>query len=120
MHAESHPAFHLEVPTSSSSVAAAAAAATAANTNNLPFQLQNHPLLTPYIGKVIEKEFCYARKDENRYKVARGTRFYRVKVRPRSPSSKCTDPTGRCCLRRERNDCNLNLALLNKKRHSLF
>jgi RB1-inducible coiled-coil protein 1 len=37
------------------------------------------------IGKVIEKEYCHAKKDENRYKVSKGTKFYRVKVRPRSP-----------------------------------
>ena len=41
---------------------------------------------------VTDKDYCHARKDENRYKVSRGTRFYRVKVRPISPakeSDKC-------------------------------
>lgn len=37
------------------------------------------------IGKVTDKEYCHAKKDENRYKVGKGTKFYRVKVRPRSP-----------------------------------
>lgn len=37
------------------------------------------------VGKVTEKEYCHAKKDENRYKVSKGTKFYRVKVRPRSP-----------------------------------
>lgn len=37
------------------------------------------------IGKVTDKEYCHAKKDENRYKVNKGTKFYRVKTRPRSP-----------------------------------
>lgn len=37
------------------------------------------------IGKVTDKEYCHAKKDENRYKVGKGTKFYRVKVRSRSP-----------------------------------
>lgn len=40
------------------------------------------------IGKVTDKEYCHAKRDENRYKVSRGTKFYRVKVRARSPSSR--------------------------------
>jgi RB1-inducible coiled-coil protein 1 len=40
------------------------------------------------IGRVMDKEYCHAKKDENRYKVGKGTKFYRVKVRPRSPSSR--------------------------------
>lgn len=39
------------------------------------------------IGTVNDKEYCHARKDENRYKVSRGTRFYRVKVKPVPSSS---------------------------------
>ncbi|XP_034234484.1 RB1-inducible coiled-coil protein 1 isoform X2 [Thrips palmi] len=33
-------------------------------------------------AEVIEKEYCHARKSENRYRVPKGTKFYRVKVRP--------------------------------------
>ncbi|GLG97015.1 Uncharacterized protein GBIM_03857 [Gryllus bimaculatus] len=33
-------------------------------------------------GEVIEKEYCHAKKAENRYRVPKGTKFYRVKVRP--------------------------------------
>lgn len=40
------------------------------------------------IGKVTDKEYCHAKKDENRYKVGKGTKFYRVKVRSRSPISR--------------------------------
>lgn len=40
------------------------------------------------IGKVTDKEYCHAKKDENRYKVGKGTKFYRVKVRARSPTSR--------------------------------
>ncbi|KAJ1525712.1 hypothetical protein ONE63_008923 [Megalurothrips usitatus] len=33
-------------------------------------------------AEVVEKEYCHARKSENRYHVPKGTKFYRVKVRP--------------------------------------
>ncbi|XP_067001490.2 RB1-inducible coiled-coil protein 1 isoform X2 [Anabrus simplex] len=33
-------------------------------------------------GEVIEKEYCHAKKPGNRYRVPKGTKFYRVKVRP--------------------------------------
>ncbi|KAM7361657.1 autophagy-related 17 isoform 2-T2 [Cochliomyia hominivorax] len=38
----------------------------------------------PYyaIGRVVEKEYCQARKDENRYRVNRGSKFYRIKLAP--------------------------------------
>ncbi|XP_005184835.1 RB1-inducible coiled-coil protein 1 [Musca domestica] len=38
----------------------------------------------PYyaIGRVVEKEYCQARKDENRYRVNRGSKFYRIKLVP--------------------------------------
>lgn len=44
-----------------------------------------YPKVCYCIGKVTDKEYCHAKKDENRYKVEKGTKFYRVKVRPRSP-----------------------------------
>lgn len=34
------------------------------------------------LAEVVEKEFCQARKQQNRYRVAAGTRFYRVKAKP--------------------------------------
>ncbi|KAG5684501.1 hypothetical protein PVAND_013731 [Polypedilum vanderplanki] len=43
------------------------------------------------IGRVLDKEYCHAKKDENRYKVGKGTKFYRVKVRPRSPTNREMD-----------------------------
>lgn len=52
------------------------------------------------MGIVTDKEYCHAKKNENRYKVSVGTKFYRVKVRPRSPA-KCE---GKCCPKRERHD----------------
>lgn len=48
-------------------------------------QPSTYPRLSYCIGKVTDKEYCHAKKDENRYKVEKGTKFYRVKVRPRSP-----------------------------------
>lgn len=44
-----------------------------------------YPKVCYCIGKVTDKEYCHAKKDENRYKVEKGTKFYRVKIRPRSP-----------------------------------
>lgn len=44
------------------------------------------PRVVHCIGKVTDKEYCHAKKDENRYRVEKGTKFYRVKVRPRNIS----------------------------------
>jgi hypothetical protein len=35
-----------------------------------------------FIGRVLVKEFCIARRENNRFKVPSGTRFYRVKLKP--------------------------------------
>ncbi|XP_052868836.1 RB1-inducible coiled-coil protein 1 isoform X2 [Anopheles cruzii] len=40
------------------------------------------PLIPFGIGTVVHKEFCHARRDDNRYRVARDTQFYRVKLKP--------------------------------------
>lgn len=48
----------------------------------------SYPRICYCIGRVTDKEYCHAKKDENRYKVGKGTKFYRVKVRARSPSSR--------------------------------
>ncbi|CAD6208220.1 GSCOCG00010473001-RA-CDS [Cotesia congregata] len=34
------------------------------------------------IGEVIDKQYCHAKKKENRYHVPQGTKFYRVRVKP--------------------------------------
>lgn len=52
-----------------------------------------YPATLTTMGYVIDKEYCHARKDENRYKVARGQKFYRVKVRPIGPSQSTTTTT---------------------------
>ncbi|XP_011196973.2 RB1-inducible coiled-coil protein 1 [Zeugodacus cucurbitae] len=48
--------------------------------------LENMLLPVPYyaIGRVIDREFCQAKKDENRYRVSKGTKFYRIKLVPLS------------------------------------
>lgn len=46
-------------------------------------QPNSYPRVSFCIGKVTDKEYCHAKKDENRYKVSKGTKFYRVKVQPR-------------------------------------
>lgn len=33
-------------------------------------------------AEVVEKEYCHAKKSENRYRVPKGTKFYRVRARP--------------------------------------
>ncbi|XP_058819964.1 RB1-inducible coiled-coil protein 1 isoform X2 [Topomyia yanbarensis] len=47
------------------------------------------------VGTVVDKDYCHARKDENRYKVSRGTRFYRVKVKPLSNSGSVSSSTSK-------------------------
>ena len=47
------------------------------NTNNSNI---NKPLW--FIGRVVHKEFCIARKANNRYRVPSGTQFYRVRIYP--------------------------------------
>ncbi|XP_029160283.1 RB1-inducible coiled-coil protein 1 isoform X2 [Nylanderia fulva] len=45
------------------------------------------------LAEVIDKEYCHARKHENRYHVPRGTKFYRVRAKPRDVRA-LTDETG--------------------------
>ena len=33
-------------------------------------------------AEVVDKEYCQAKKPQNRFRVAQGTKFYRVKCRP--------------------------------------
>ncbi|XP_018567229.1 RB1-inducible coiled-coil protein 1 isoform X2 [Anoplophora glabripennis] len=44
-------------------------------------------------GVVIDKEYCHARKSENRYRVPKGTKFFRVKVQPLPSSAASKDIT---------------------------
>lgn len=44
--------------------------------------LRANPRKQYVIGEVINKEYCQAKKAENRYNVPVGSRFYRVRVRP--------------------------------------
>ena len=37
-------------------------------------------------GEVIDKEYCQAKKAENRFRVPQGTKFYRIKCKPASIS----------------------------------
>lgn len=46
-------------------------------------------------AEVIEKEYCHARKSENRYHVPKGTKFYRVKVRSLQEDSLMLRSSGR-------------------------
>ena len=44
------------------------------------------PCSTPLLGQVIDKEYCQAKKPNNRFNVPLGTKFYRVRVKPWKPS----------------------------------
>lgn len=46
-----------------------------------------YPTTLVTMGYITDKEYCHARKNENRYKVAKGQKFYRVKVKPCSSHS---------------------------------
>ncbi|TMW53832.1 hypothetical protein DOY81_001117 [Sarcophaga bullata] len=50
----------------------------------IPAAGEEPPVPMPFyaIGRVIEKEYCQARKDENRYRVNKGSKFYRIKLLP--------------------------------------
>lgn len=44
--------------------------------------LYTHPRKQYVVGEVVNKEYCQAKKPENRYNVPVGSRFYRVRVKP--------------------------------------
>ncbi|XP_076671485.1 autophagy-related 17 isoform X2 [Andrena cerasifolii] len=50
------------------------------------------PKSIPIIAEVVDKEFCHARKSENRYRVPRGTKFYRVRVKSVVDSAALSPP----------------------------
>ncbi|XP_013181334.1 PREDICTED: RB1-inducible coiled-coil protein 1 isoform X1 [Papilio xuthus] len=52
------------------------------------------------VATVDSKEFCYAKKNGNRYQMPRGSRFYRVRVRPLRPHL----PLPPCCDLRHKQD----------------
>ncbi|XP_063699943.1 RB1-inducible coiled-coil protein 1 isoform X2 [Culicoides brevitarsis] len=43
------------------------------------------PAVLHTFGIVTKKDYCRARKDENRYKVSKGSQFYVIKAKPRVP-----------------------------------
>ncbi|CAF3818855.1 unnamed protein product [Rotaria magnacalcarata] len=45
-----------------------------------------NPSTTPLIGQVTDKEYCQAKKTNNRFNVPLGTKFYRVRVTPWKPT----------------------------------
>ncbi|XP_015435562.1 PREDICTED: RB1-inducible coiled-coil protein 1 [Dufourea novaeangliae] len=48
---------------------------------DLALNPEGPPLSIQTIAEVVDKEYCHARKSENRYRVPRGTKFYRVRVK---------------------------------------
>jgi len=50
---------------------------------NLGLQWEPRQARKKYItAEVVEKEYCQTRKPENRFRLAQGTKFYRVKCKP--------------------------------------
>lgn len=45
-----------------------------------------NPSTTPLLGQVTDKEYCQAKKPNNRFNVPLGTKFYRVRVQPWKPT----------------------------------
>ncbi|CAF1529135.1 unnamed protein product, partial [Rotaria sordida] len=45
-----------------------------------------NPSTTPFLGQVTDKEYCQAKKPNNRFNVQLGTKFYRVRVKPWKPT----------------------------------
>jgi hypothetical protein len=45
------------------------------------------PSSAPLLGQVTDKEYCQAKKPNNRFNVPLGTKFYRVRVKPWNPST---------------------------------
>uniref|UniRef100_A0A182Q3V8 RB1-inducible coiled-coil protein 1 n=1 Tax=Anopheles farauti TaxID=69004 RepID=A0A182Q3V8_9DIPT len=48
----------------------------------LPLVKGEVPAILSGYGTVVQKEFCHARRNDNRYGVSRGTQFYRVRLTP--------------------------------------
>ncbi|XP_034484729.1 RB1-inducible coiled-coil protein 1 isoform X2 [Drosophila innubila] len=101
VHADSLAALQLTAPPPAPPPSAPPLAA-----NEAPLaviELNQIPLPYYAIGRVIDKEYCQARKDENRYRVSKGSKFYRIKLAPLA---------SRNPLRRERLECNKRLGRL--------
>lgn len=52
-----------------------------------------NPSTTPLLGQVTDKEYCQAKKTNNRFNVPIGTKFYRVRVKPWKPSASSSTST---------------------------
>lgn len=57
------------------------------------------------VGRIVAKEYCEAKKDDNRYKVSLGTKFYRIRAEPVISTFKSVDVSKRS-IKRERQNSN--------------
>lgn len=57
------------------------------------------------VGRIVAKEYCEAKKDDNRYKVSLGTKFYRI--RAESITSDLSIDVGKRAIKRERQTSNI-------------
>ncbi|XP_050438839.1 RB1-inducible coiled-coil protein 1 [Adelges cooleyi] len=59
------------------------------------------PTIHHFSAEVLQKEYCQAVKEENRYKVPKGTKFYRVKIqllKPPNPPKRTVSLSDSSCL----------------------
>ncbi|KAK0161341.1 hypothetical protein PV327_009821 [Microctonus hyperodae] len=55
------------------------------------------PKKTYVFGEVIDKQYCHAKKPENRYNVPQGSKFYRVRIKPVNTNTDLTASTLEKC-----------------------
>ncbi|KAH8311651.1 hypothetical protein KR044_007361 [Drosophila immigrans] len=86
VHADSLAALQLTAPAPAplpaASLTASSAVVPAGDAALSALEVNQIPLPYYAIGRVIDKEYCQARKDENRYRVSKGSKFYRIKLAP--------------------------------------
>jgi len=63
------------------------------STLNPPNSQGFSPSTIPLFGQVTDKEYCQAKKPNNRFNVPMGTKFYRVRVKPWKPTSSSSTTT---------------------------
>ncbi|XP_017142924.1 RB1-inducible coiled-coil protein 1 [Drosophila miranda] len=85
VHGDSLAGLQLTPPSTLAPVSGAADASVAVPVAMAVADLNQIPMPYYAIGRVVDKEYCQARKDDNRYRVSRGSKFYRIKLAPMPP-----------------------------------
>ncbi|SPP83137.1 RB1-inducible coiled-coil protein 1 [Drosophila guanche] len=82
VHGDSLAGLQLAPPNALAPSSGTADASVAVPVHMAAADLNQIPLPYYAIGRVVDKEYCQARKDDNRYHVSRGSKFYRIKLAP--------------------------------------